>query len=357
MQSLDLLGLQAWIASSGEGVLITDLHGNICRSNPRLLELFGLGAAPPTVASLLQQAEALAPDLRRILLPAHAPLRTQQGMLRLARTPPQDLAWQQMPLFAGEALQGHAFVVRDATGQGQFDLARQSFLSMVSHDLRTPLSTILGFAELLYYNRGSLSDAEQAEFVEHILTNANALSRYTQIALDILYLEADQRPFETDTVRLNTFVRHWLTDALHRFSADRIVFSDTVNGSGPLAQIAPAALHRILYILAEFALAETPPSEPIVVRISRAEAHAHITLEHHAPRLSEDEADALFRLMHPRDLSEVGRPSLHRVQLYVASLLAQRQQATLSVHSRPHHRYQFDLAVPLDTAHVLPENA
>ncbi len=357
MQSLELLALRAWSASSSEGLLVVDLQGNVCRAHGRLLELLGLTATPPNVAALLKQVTPEIPGLRSVLLPSQALPCMQTGTLTLDRTPPQHLTWQRIPLSSGETLQGYAFIFREATGLAQFDLARQSFLSMVSHDLRTPLSTILGFAELLHYNRGSLTEAEQTEFVEHILTNANALSRYTQIALDVLYLEADQRPLQTDTVRLNVFVRHWLADALHRYSADRLVYADSSNGRGPLAQIAPSAVHRILSILTEFALAETPSGEPITVGTSYGDGRAHITLEHHAPGLSEEEAAALFRQMHPRDLSESGRPSLHRMQLYVASLLAQRQQGTLTLHSYPHHRYQFDLAVPLDATQVLPDRA
>jgi hypothetical protein len=51
--------------------------------------------------------------------------------------------------------------------------------------------------------------------------------------------------------------------------------------------------------------------------------------------------------MHPRDLSESGRPQLHRMQLYVASLLAERQQGYLTLRGRDDSYYQIDLALPL----------
>ena len=48
-----------------------------------------------------------------------------------------------------------------------------------------------------------------------------------------------------------------------------------------------------------------------------------------------------------RRLSEAGRPYLHRMQLYVACLLAERQQGYLSLNDQGGQQYQLDLVVPL----------
>jgi signal transduction histidine kinase len=349
MNDLNLLAMQAWSASSEEGVLITDLTECICLINPRLQELLKLRTTPRTVSALLRQAEGVMPELSSLLTASDSAYHVQWGNLRVPHYPMRRLVWQRMPLIDHDRLVGSLFIFRDAATQGQLDVAKQSFLSMISHDLRTPLSTILGFAELLYSSRGKLSDDEQAEFLEHIIQNANDLSRYTQIALDIMYLEANSQNFEAESVFLNRFVKHWLSDALHRFPVERIVFQ---NGTvtDPLAQVAPSALHRILYILAEFALAESPPDEPVEMRLNYNGAQAHIMIQHYAPGLSATDAAMLFQLMNPRDLSEAGRPLLHRMQLYVACLLAERQQGYLALHDQGEQRYQLDLAIPLASA-------
>lgn len=347
MNDLKLLALRAWSESSNEGLLVIDSGGLVCLVNSRLRELFNLHTVPQSVDALLRQADYVAPDLRALLSVSKRPDHTQWGNLHVLGNPPQRLIWQQIPLFEGSDVAGSLVIFRDATTQGQLELAKQSFLSMISHDLRTPLSTILGFAELLYNNRGTLSDEEQTEFLEHIIKNANQLSRYAQIALDIMYLEANRQQFDTESVFLDRFVKHWLKDALHRFPAEQIVYHNGAAAPEPMSQIAPSALHRILYILVEFALAESPLDEFIDIRLDYDAELAHVMVQHHAPDLSGDDATALFRLMHPRDLSESGRPKLHRMQLYVASLLAERQQGHLTLRGEDDRRYQFDLTMPL----------
>jgi hypothetical protein len=161
-----------------------------------------------------------------------------------------------------------------------------------------------------------------------------------------MYLEANSQSFEVEAVFLHRFVRHWLADAAHRFSSERIVFE---NGSpdDPLTLVSPSALHRILHILVDFALAESPPDGQVVVSLSYDDSHAHIIIRHHAPALTPPDAALLFEIMNPRDLSETGRPHLHRMQFYVACLLAERQQGHLALRDQGEQHYHLDLAMLL----------
>lgn len=346
MNNLHYLALQAWSDSSNEGVLMFDASGTLHVINARLRELLRLSDVPRTVDALARQAGRVLPEFRILLASAHEARQIEWGNIRLQQYPVQRAVWQLIPLMASEDYTGTLIVFRDANVPGQLEAANQSFLSMISHDFRTPLSTILGFAELLYKNRGRLSQDEQTEFLEHIINNANDLSRYTQIALDIMFLEANEQHFEVETVFLNRLISHWLADARHRFPLEQLVFHNGV-ADEPQARVAPSALHRILNILVEFALTECPVDEKIGIRLDYDDYQAHLVIDQRAPDLSVDEAATLFQLMNPRDLSEAARPRLHRMQLYVACLLAERQQGQLTLRNYENRQYQFDLAMPL----------
>ncbi|GEM_PF-1160286 len=347
MDAVQQLALEAWLDSSNEGLLVAGETGTILLVNPRLRQLLQLSAIPKSIEQLLQQTRITSPELRTILTASELPNHKKWGTLRIQQHPARWISWEQMPLMQDGKLSGTVTVFREAVGQeGQVELAKQSFLSMISHDLRTPLSTILGFGELLYHNRQTLSDDEQKEFLGHIIKNANDLSRYTQIALDIMFLEADLQSFEMEPVYLDRFVKHWLSDALHRFPAQRLEY---LNGSAddPMTRISSAALHKILTILTEFALAESPPDDVIKIKLSYDDKNAHIVFAHAAPGLSQADVAVLFQIMQPRDLSETGRPQLHRMQMYVASLLAERQQGSLTLRGQDDFLYEVDLSLPL----------
>ena len=346
MDTLQLLALQRWSELTREGVLAVERSGHILLLNSKLHERLALQTSPQTVKALLTQVSKSASGLKQLLLTDLSSPQTAWGSLQIEGRPAQQMLWERAPLLVDDEVVGTLFIFRDAVSEGQRELAKQSFLGMLSHDLRTPLSTILGFAELFYNNLDTLEREEQVEFLEHIINNAVQLSHYIRIALDVMFLEADLQDFETEVVSLQHFIKHWITDASYRLSVHQLTFQNGTDAP-PLAYASPEALHRILYILVEFALAEAPEAETVRLKLSTDDLYAHVIVEHHAPNLRPEDIPNLFRITHPRDLSDAGRPKLHRMQLYVAHLLAERQQSHLSIHECPEHIYELDLTMPL----------
>ncbi len=347
MDGLQQLGLHTWSEASSEGVLVTDISDSIRLMNPRLKQLLQLDHTPVSVSDLLAATHALAPELATVLESDPANREPRWGNLSILGAKPLRLRWEQVPLFEQPGFSGTCTIFRDVTQQAARDVSRQAFLAMISHDLRTPLSAILGFSEMLRDNRDVLSPQVQSELLDSIVRNASDLNRYTQIALDVLYLESNVETFELEAVALDRFVRQWLADAVHRFPSERIDFQNGIAAAIP-ARISPAALHRILHILMEFALAESPTAHPVQLSLTFNHAWAHIRIRHKAPNLSHDEVATLFEQFHARDLSEHTRPKLHRLQLYVANLLAERQHGLLTLREERDAAIQFDLALPLD---------
>ncbi len=356
MDTLQILALQRWSELTNEGVLAVEKSGHILILNSKLRERLALQIPAQNVKALLSQATKHAPDLKRLLVDLNSP-RTEWGSLQIVGQPARQMLWERTPLQIGDEVVGALFIFRDAVSEGQRELAKQSFLSMISHDLRTPLSTILGFAELLYNTQETSSREEQAEFLQYIINSATQLSKHIKIALDVMYLEADLKNFETEVVSLQRILEHWSADASHRLCVQRLAFHNGTEAD-LLAHASPEALHQIMDIMVEFAQTEAPENDTIQIHLSQDGLYAHVFVEHRAPGLHREDIPNLFRITYPRDLSDEGRPKLHRMQLYVAHLLAERQQGHLTIHEREGQKYTLDLAVPLAKAVNIttPEN-
>ncbi len=70
----------------------------------------------------------------------------------------------------------------------QASLAKSEFLSRMSHELRSPLNSILGFANVLQRDKRGL-DAEQRESIGHIVTGGQQLLKMINEVLDIARIE------------------------------------------------------------------------------------------------------------------------------------------------------------------------
>lgn len=97
-----------------------------------------------------------------------------------------------------EHFQGYVYILRDMTERKQVELAKQEFLAMISHEIRTPITSVAGMASLLLNT--NLTD-EQREFSEVIYTSGNALHKIINDMLDLSKIESgklelEEQPFE-----------------------------------------------------------------------------------------------------------------------------------------------------------------
>lgn len=97
-----------------------------------------------------------------------------------------------------EHFQGYVYILRDMTERKQAELAKQEFLAMISHEIRTPITSVAGMASLLLNT--NLTD-EQREFTEAIYTSGNTLHKIINDMLDLSKIESgklelEEQPFE-----------------------------------------------------------------------------------------------------------------------------------------------------------------
>ncbi|MFW5489278.1 MAG: ATP-binding protein [Desulfovibrio sp.] len=145
--------MQSIIDNLGDGLLVTDLEGNISRFNPALLRMYGFMddedltgknvrlMLPPDIASI---TEAIKDDSQRQLT---AEVGLADGSTGKA------LATSIQRTSTGHSYNRHhagaVILIRDITAEKEIDRMKTDFISTVSHELRTPLTSVLGFAKII----------------------------------------------------------------------------------------------------------------------------------------------------------------------------------------------------------------
>jgi signal transduction histidine kinase len=180
--------LDAVISSMSEGLLAVDARGVITRANSRAAELLGVaevslaGERLPRLAALLDERfgdRALVDDvLTRLRSPSDEVAKVD---LR-SSAPPCDLLVEIFPL-RGQDRYGVGVLIRDVTANRELLRAKDELVAVVSHELRNPLSNIVGFAELLLMD--SRGDDEHDEQVGIIVSEARRLTGLIDEFLDV----------------------------------------------------------------------------------------------------------------------------------------------------------------------------
>jgi signal transduction histidine kinase len=98
----------------------------------------------------------------------------------------------------------------------QLNQEKNEFLGIVSHDLKSPLTGILGFAQLLKHYKADFSEVEVNEFVEGVETNVKQMLDLIENLLDVNRLETGKMTFTLKAIDLGVCV----FEALYRYRVE-----------------------------------------------------------------------------------------------------------------------------------------
>lgn len=102
----------------------------------------------------------------------------------------------------------------------QLEQMRQDFVSNVSHEIQSPLTSIIGFTKAL--KAGSIPEEERLNYLDIIQSESERLSRLSDNLLKLASLESEHHPFRRTTYRLDEQIRHTVVVCEPQWSAKRL---------------------------------------------------------------------------------------------------------------------------------------
>ncbi len=167
---------------------------------------------------------------------------------------------------------------------------KDEFVSMVSHEFRTPLTSIAGFVETLQEGWAGLSQADIDEFLSIIHTEAVHLSHLVEDILVIPRLEAGRLPFHPETFELAPVVRH-VRDLVF---ADGTHEAEVAIPGGVFVHADPRRLAQVLRNLMENA--RKYGGDQVLVEGEHRGGHYQIVVADNGPGIPAAARDQVFQL-------------------------------------------------------------
>ena len=174
----------------------------------------------------------------------------------------------------------------------ELDAMKTEFLSIASHELRTPITVIRGYAAVLLRHGGTLSEAERSEFVHMIDDRAEHLSRLVEDVLDVSRLEGGMlslhsEPFEWEVVvqkliqGLKLKYPRPLTIEIRKRTKRRVLTAD------------PSRVEQVLLNLLDNAIKYSPANGPVVLDVRDTVGGTRFTVTNPGDLLTPDEVRRL----------------------------------------------------------------
>lgn len=175
-----------------EGFLVIDADANLLTYNSAALNL--LEITPPADRSVLLFCRAK--EFRSVISDVLSGIKAENMMVRDERS----YSLIANPVFEKEAVIGAVVVILDITEREKRDALRREFTANVSHELKTPLTSISGFAELM--KAGDVPENDVIDFSESIYDEAQRLITLVNDIIKISELDGQSIPYEKEMVDL-----------------------------------------------------------------------------------------------------------------------------------------------------------
>ncbi len=182
-------------------------------------------------------------------------------------------------------------VAQSTTLQIESERLRNSLLAAISHDLRTPLSVLMGLAESLSMTRPGLNDA-QRELTEAMTEEIRRMTSLVENLLEMARLQSGRVELDLQWHPLEEVVGSAL-NALEPLLATRHV-QVRLPDDLPLVRFDAPLMQRVFSNLLENAVKYTPPGSTIVIAASLQEREVEISVSDDGPGLPPGKEERVF---------------------------------------------------------------
>jgi two-component system sensor histidine kinase KdpD len=180
----------------------------------------------------------------------------------------------------------------DAQMQAQTEQLRNSLLAAISHDLRTPLATIVGASSTLLRADERLGAGVRHELTASVYDEARRISGLVDNVLDMARLHAGALQLERQWYPLEEIVGGVLTRLRERLGARAVQVA--LPRELPMVQVDGVLIEQVLANLVENALKYTPPESPILISAAADDAAVVVSVEDRGPGLPPGDEERVF---------------------------------------------------------------
>ncbi|OGM32936.1 hypothetical protein A2803_05070 [Candidatus Woesebacteria bacterium RIFCSPHIGHO2_01_FULL_44_21] len=270
---------EAILASIGDGVVAVSDRGEVIFTNAQALSLLGVESQEMLGKHLISAIRAVDADDKPLQSEAHP---MQQSLLRGRKIVSSSIYFYKKdgtkfpvavtasPVILMGALIGGVLVFRDITREKEIDRMKTEFISLASHQLRTPLSAMKWFSEMLLSGDGGALNDEQKVMVNNIYLSNERMIELVNSLLNISRIESGRIIIEPTPTNLKKLIDEVLVELAPKIAQKKHNVVVSVHGALPEINIDPKFVRHVYMNLLTNAIKYTGEGGEIHIIVSRS---------------------------------------------------------------------------------------
>jgi two-component system phosphate regulon sensor histidine kinase PhoR len=347
----------AILRSMVEGVAVIDAQERLVFSNRAFSEILNLGSATSEGRPLIELVR-----ISELLTLIRRALKGEEGLqsdIAMGIVQQRSFVMTAAPVNSlevgagsgagvAEKPSGAVVVLHDVTELRRLERVRQDFVANVSHEFKTPLTAIQGFAETLL--AGALDDPNNnRRFLEIIRDHAARLARLTDDLLKLARIEAGKLELEFSSVGLTELIEGCAETTLLKASRKQISLEINIPPGLPAVRGDSSLLRDVLQNLLDNAIQYTQAGGRIQVSATAGAREAVITVADTGIGIPLAEQERIFERFYRVDAARSREAGGTGLGLSIAKHIVEAHGGRLWVESTVGSGSQFSFSIPLAT--------
>ncbi len=356
----------ALIASIGEGLIIVDEYGYIDQINQVALDTLGFDRSELVgkwYPSALHIYDELGKPIFSYDRPIIKALLTGKSVLATVNYKNRDgnivpVTLTASPFLVSDKPKGAVVIFRDITQELQIERAKDEFVSIASHQLRSPLTSIGLFAELLRDStRGKLSKKELG-YIDKILFSTEKMASLATDLLNISRIELGQLVIRSRPTDLDQLISSRVEEIkpVAEVSNVKVIYKNLLESAHEVAidrDLLGQVIHNLLSNAVRYSGSAKRRKGRVEVSLSKTNRHYKIIIADNGIGIPKSTHSQIFERFYRADNAVRTDPEGNGLGLYLVKAIIENSGGKVSYKSQEDRGTTFNVFIPLSGMKLL----
>jgi signal transduction histidine kinase len=268
------------------------------------------------------------------------------GRFAVAPAVPEGLYGSMLAVVLGAALLAGYLLLRDVHRETETAAMRSHFVASVSHELKTPLTSIRAHAETLLMGRARSAETT-ADYLKTIVSESERLARLVDSVLEFSRIEQGRKTYHLQATRLEDIVTSAAKAMEYPLSQLGFTLTISSDGSAPTLLADPDALSQAILNLLGNAMKYSGEARRIEMHIGTRDGDAFVDVVDHGIGIARDDQSRIFERFHRVQSLETAGIAGTGLGLPLALHVVEAHRGRIAVASQPGRGSTFSVRIPL----------
>ena len=350
--------IESLLANVGDGIIATDQDGCIITSNDSAQEMLGfthedvVGKPAIEVLTLTDEKNQPMPIGQRPMILA---LSTGKKSV-LPRNPTYYLTRKDGSRFAvgitvtpyvlNNKIIGTIVVIRDITIEKNIDKAKTEFVSLASHQLRTPLAAINWYTEMLVKGDVGTMTPEQKEFLDIIYTSNHRMIALVNSLLNVSRIELGTLAIDPEEIEIVAVAESVLAELAPKIAEKKIEVHTSYNPDKIMMNADPKLINILFQNLLSNAVKYNKNGGKVTLNVEQTADGFHIIVEDTGLGIPRNDQSRIFEKLFRAENVRASETEGTGLGLYLVKSIVENCKGTLQFQSEEQKGTRFAIHLP-----------